>query len=741
MHWIMKRFIFYILTVIGICVSTVACSDDKDEDTELSLPPEAIMLEVKQEEPLDFAAIGGLDSVVVMTNAKVWTATCAETWVRCNTGDQQLFVWCLENPTPQGRETFIEVVTGSGEFLKADTVYVKQSGQSACSVAVTPQTLSFTVAEEEQVALCTFKLIDEKSTVSIMPHPEWFTSELKEVNNEQGTAKLVVRVLENDSPDERTCELVVVAGSGVRQAKDTILIEQAGKEIPSKVVLSPDTLSFVSNAGSFSAQCTFVFGKWGTEVVILDGYAAWIKPELKNVDTEKGSAELVVGVDANETSEPRSDKVVVAINNDEGELKASDTIWISQKEKTVDASVSVVPKTLSFAAVDVPKHVQCTFTLSKPDDEVAILDGYPAWIKPELKNVDREKGTALLVVGVEESIILETKHGELTVTVGTGDKQAKATIQIDQEGIGEAAISYTLNPSVFESTGGTLTLNVNVTPARAFTWRLENNDSDWMAVDASQQNQNILKLNAGKGIAIERKAVLILEALGALPVKVTVSQKPYEDPVQGDGYKLGEIVKNAAGKPAGICVREKKDGVPGLIMSLKEFNTRKLASDKGLPSEYFVDKDGEENTKKWLEFFTAEECPDVYAALNEMNSDGEEGWFLPSVDDWWDVMEYMTGVTIDRTKLSRTAFASDYGTEGEVDKTQFDTVNALITKYYGVGERAISLGSYYATSVVGADKYGNMKIYCSMFSYNGKCGANWANTPTQGCQIRLMKKF
>lgn len=192
---------------------------------------------------MDFAAIGGLDSVVVMTNAKVWTATCAETWVRCNTGDQQLFVWCLENPTPQGRETFIEVVTGSGEFLKADTVYVKQSGQSACSVAVTPQTLSFTVAEEEQVALCTFKLIDEKSTVSIMPHPEWFTSELKEVNNEQGTAELVVRVLENDSPDERTCELVVVAGSGVRQAKDTILIEQAGKEIPSKVVLSPDTLS------------------------------------------------------------------------------------------------------------------------------------------------------------------------------------------------------------------------------------------------------------------------------------------------------------------------------------------------------------------------------------------------------------------------------------------------------------------------------------------------------------------
>ena len=50
---------------------------------------------------------------------------------------------------------------------------------------------------------------------------------------------------------------------------------------------------------------------------------------------------------------------------------------------------------------------------------MAILDGYPAWIKPELKNVDREKGTALLVVGVEESIILETKHGELTVTVGT----------------------------------------------------------------------------------------------------------------------------------------------------------------------------------------------------------------------------------------------------------------------------------------------------------------------------------
>lgn len=82
------------------------------------------------------------------------------------------------------------------------------------------------------------KLIDEKSTVSIMTHPEWFTSELKEVNNEQGTAELVVRVLENDSPDERTCELVVVAGSGVRQAKDTILIEQAGKEIPSKVVLS-----------------------------------------------------------------------------------------------------------------------------------------------------------------------------------------------------------------------------------------------------------------------------------------------------------------------------------------------------------------------------------------------------------------------------------------------------------------------------------------------------------------------
>lgn len=740
----MKRLFFYILTVIGICVSTMACSDDKDEEAILDLPPEAIVLEVKQEEPLDFAAIGGLDSVVVMTNAKVWRAACTEKWVKCNTGDQQLFVWCLENPTPKGRETFIEVVTGSGEFQRVDTVYVKQSGQNACTVAVTPKTLSFAVSEEERVALCTFKLIDSKSAVSIMTHPDWIASELRNVNNEQGTAELVVRVQENTSPDERSCKLVIVAGTGVRQAKDTVLIEQAGKEIPGSVVLTPRTLSFVSHAGSSSVQCAFGFGKWGTEIVVLDGYAAWLKPELKNVDAEKGTAELVIGVEANETSDPRSDKVVVAINNEEGGLVASDTIRISQKEKTAEASISIVSEVLSFAAVDAPKNVQCTFTLSKPDDEVAILSGYPTWIKPELKNVDAEKGTVLLVIGVEENTVLETRRGELTVTAGTGDKQAKATIRIEQESIGEATITYTLNPSSgFESTGGTLTLNVNVAPARAFTWRLENAASDWVTVDASQQSQNILKLKAGKGIATERSATLVLEALGASPVKVTVSQKLYEAPeVQENDYALGEIVKNAAGKPAGICVREKKDGVPGLIMSLKEFNTRKLASDKTPPSEYFVDKDGEVNTEKWLEFFTVEESPDVYAALEEMNSNGEEGWFLPSVDDWWDVIEYMTGVTIDRTKLSRTAFTSDYGTTGEVDKTQFDAVNALITKYYGVGERAISLGSYYVTSVVGSDKYGTkMKIYCSMFSYNGKCGANWANTPTQGGQIRLMKKF
>lgn len=453
----------------------------------------------------------------------------------------------------------------------------------------------------------------------------------------------------------------------------------------------------------------------------------------------KKQKRIVIQVFENDELDSRNTLIEVVTGS--GESRLADTVFVKQASLN-RCIVSVAPKILRFAAQSAgPQTACCTFVLGNSDDEVSILN-WPDWMEPALKNINKEKGTADIVVNVEAYTLATERMYDLIVAVGKGVRQDKDTIRVLQEGIIPATITYTLEPDCFETTGGEALLAVAIAPVRAFSWHWEDPSQLWLSVDESQKDENILKLKAQgdyKGNTT-RSTAIILEAPGAVSVTVTITQKAAS--ASTENYRLGDIVNNSAGKAIGIVVKE-KGTAPGLIMALKEYRVGSFFSKSILPG-LLNSKDGEVNTQAILETYDETDCPGLWAALAEMNKDGETGWYLPSPNEWWDTGEYLMNIEFDRTLSDQ--FKYNWGTTAEMDVVQFNAVKRLITT---AGGDEINLSAYHTTSMIGQDKYGNVgKMYYLVWGNNSPYGSLYGVNTYEPDQvgkssyvIRLFKKF
>ena len=449
--------------------------------------------------------------------------------------------------------------------------------------------------------------------------------------------------------------------------------EEENTSLPDeKIILEvcPDTpLSFDSKGGDEVLEVKTNAESYTAE----SGDITWCR-----VITE--GSELTVKVFPNETTDNRNSFVRVVAGD--GAKEVSDTIFVKQAG-VAKCAITAAPAVMAFEATSLGEQVShCSFTLGNANDEVVLSNaGQVDWIQAKLDNMDKETGTVDVIVNVDPNTSSSEREYDLIVTAGTGVGMDADTIHINQNGVIPVNLSYTLEPEVFAAEGGELVLKVKMEPETdaGFTYRWENEgEEQWISIDDSQKEENILvlKTDAYDGEQA-RTANLILETLGAEPCIVELRQMI--SVVQPGDYKLGDIVKNQLGDAVGIVVKEKTTE-PGLIMSLKTWRTGSFFT-RDIQPELVNSKDGEENTNNILATYSEADCPGLYTALNEMSSQGETGWFLPSPDNMWDAMSYFTGIDYDRTVTDD--FAYNWGTEGYFDEVQFNKANRLIEKENG----------------------------------------------------------
>lgn len=448
---------------------------------------------------------------------------------------------------------------------------------------------------------------------------------------------------------------------------------------------------------------------------------------------------LTVKAFPNETVENRNTWIRVSATD--GKTEVADTIEVKQAGLN-KCAISVEPATLNFAATSLGEQIShCSFTLGSAGDKVLLLNAEEAkWLTVKLDKMNKEEGTVDIVVNANPNTSTSLREFDLVIAAGEGEARDTDTLHIAQDGMVPVNLSYTLEPEVFEAEGGTLVLTVKMEPeaGSGFTYKWENGESNWVTIDDSQKDKNILTLETGVYEGEEaRTAKLVLETSGAEPCVVEIRQNP-KAVVSGD-YKLGDIVKNSAGDAVGIVVKE-KTAEPGLIMSLKSWRSGSFFTSEIVP-ELLNSKDGEENTNKILESYTATDCPALYAALEEANN-GDSGWFLPSPDNMWDAMTYFTGINYNRAISDD--FSADFGTNGTCDEAQYNKVNRLITQ---AGGDEVHPSAYHLTSMIGV-KYGLGKMYAMIWGASQPYGAAWAINAYDKEQldgssyvIRLFKKY
>ena len=448
---------------------------------------------------------------------------------------------------------------------------------------------------------------------------------------------------------------------------------------------------------------------------------------------------LTVKAFPNETVENRNTWIRVSATD--GKTEVADTIEVKQAGLN-KCAISVEPATLNFAATSLGEQIShCSFILGSAADNVVLLNAEEAkWLTLKLDKMNKEEGTVDIVVNAEPNTSTSKREFDLVIAAGEGEARDTDTLHIAQDGMVPVNLSYTLEPEVFEAEGGTLVLTVKMEPetGSGFTYKWENGESNWVTIDDSQKDKNILTLETGVYEGEEaRTAKLVLETSGAEPCVVEIRQNPKA--VDSGDYKLGDIVKNTAGDAVGIVVKE-KTAEPGLIMSLNTWSAGSFFTKEIVP-ELLNSKDGEENTKKILESYTETDCPDLYAALNDANS-GDSGWFLPSPNDWWDAMTYLTGIEFDRTLSDN--FSYNWGTEATLGEQQFSEINRVIEQ---AGGKAVN-ESYTLTSMIGTDKYGVGKIYQMVLGKNSPYGGAYSTRVYEpdyigksAYTIRLFKKF
>lgn len=419
---------------------------------------------------------------------------------------------------------------------------------------------------------------------------------------------------------------------------------------------------------------------------------------------ERREHSIVLRVAENDCLESRSTFVEVTAGKPEDTMV--DTVWVKQMGQK-GCMLAVAPKTMEFPADAAQAKTAGIVFLrgGSAEDEVSVFsENVPEWIEWEWKNVNSEGGTADLVIKLKENTSIHKREYDLILAIGEDARQDRDTIRIVQAETLAAAITCQVSQEMFDYSGGEIDLFVNVTPSRGFIWYWEEEEPDWVTVDDSRQGEKILRLTAEKAIEgeVARSVNLVLETLGAAPVMVRIAQKaaPKE-------FALGDIITDESGKAVGIVVRKKADDVPGLMMSLKEFRIGNTFNDENVIPDLINSKDGEINTKTILEKYGDIVATELHDALNEMNRDGEEGWYLPSPDEMCDIGEYILGIpAFDRSYTD--LFAYTPGTEGEKNTTQFNKVDRLIKS---AGGNNINLGSYYVTSMMGKEKFGAGRIY------------------------------
>lgn len=236
----MRRFIISLLSIATMAAAFSSCSDDKlivppDEGSTV-VPP----VEVDPEATLKFSktsiAIGGTENnfneLTVESNQRVFTATIsqdAQEWLSIDFEGVIMRATALSsNKSGSVLSTTVTVVAGTGDNTASQQIEITQDmwdgteEDATLTISPTTVTLDSDVSSSSTVTLTSNK---NTFTATVQDGADWLSASI------QGTTLTVTTLSKNETDDQRTCTVTIVAGETktatqiltVNQKKATLL--------------------------------------------------------------------------------------------------------------------------------------------------------------------------------------------------------------------------------------------------------------------------------------------------------------------------------------------------------------------------------------------------------------------------------------------------------------------------------------------------------------------------------------
>lgn len=163
-----------------------------------------------------FATKGGSTEIAVASPSR-WEASCAETWISLQPGEETLTITVAENPTAEVRESVITVCSASDE--KTISVYQAFADDPVLLTTSVEESLEFD-SEGESI---TFR-VETNGAWSVTSSAGWLTAT---GHPESSTVELSAT---KNSTDHRTAEVTITATRGDDTKSCTVAVEQLSRD-------------------------------------------------------------------------------------------------------------------------------------------------------------------------------------------------------------------------------------------------------------------------------------------------------------------------------------------------------------------------------------------------------------------------------------------------------------------------------------------------------------------------------